>query len=150
MKSSISRLTIAAAAAALAGGCAGAWNGADQAISIAEEHPITVDSQIVTLTLDVDGGALSATDEARLRAFADAYLTQGHGPLSVTSPSGAGTGRAGAWSDEGFGTVAKRMFVAVTNADKVAMLVDRLAPDIERYGLVITIFDVEVIRGERF
>lgn len=62
----------------------------------------------------------------------------------------SGTGRAGAWSDEGFGTVAKRMFVAVSNAEKIGLLVDRLAPDIERYGLVITIYDVEVIRGERF
>jgi pilus assembly protein CpaD len=94
MKSSMSRLMIAAAAAALASGCAGAWNGADEAISVAEEHPITVDSQIVTLTLDVDEGTLSTTDRARLRAFADAYLTNGHGPLSVTSPSGAGTGRS--------------------------------------------------------
>jgi PII-like signaling protein len=69
-----------------------------------------------------------------------------HSLLRVQS----GTGRAGAWSDEGFGTVAKRMFVAVTNTEKVGLLVDRLAPDIERYGLVITIYDVEVIRGERF
>lgn len=95
MKSILWRLTTAAAAAALAGGCAGAWNGADEAISIAEEHPITVDSQTVTLTLDVDDGGLSAMDQARVRAFADAYLTGGHGPLSVTSPAGAGSTKAG-------------------------------------------------------
>lgn len=62
----------------------------------------------------------------------------------------SGTGRTGPWSDEGFGTVAKRMFVAVTNAEKVGALLDRIASDIERYGLVITVYDVEVVRGERF
>lgn len=94
MKNSLKGLTMAAAAAAMTAGCAGAWNGADQAMSVAEEHPITVDSQVVTLTLDAGEGGLSGLDQARIRAFADAYLTGGHGPLSVTSPSGPGSKRA--------------------------------------------------------
>lgn len=65
-------------------------------------------------------------------------------------PVESGLGRAGAWRDEGFGTVAKRMFVALSNVDKVSALLDRLAPDIERYGLIIAVSDVEVVRGERF
>lgn len=65
-------------------------------------------------------------------------------------PVYSGVGRGGAWRDEGFGTVAKRMFVAVTNEDKIAALLELLAPQIERYGLVITVYDVQVVRGERF
>lgn len=65
-------------------------------------------------------------------------------------PVESGLGRSGPWRDDGFGVVAKRMFVALTNAEKVAVLLDRVAPDIERYGLVIAVYDVEVVRGERF
>lgn len=65
-------------------------------------------------------------------------------------PVESGLGRAGAWRDEGFGTVAKKMFVALSNREKVSALLELLAPDIERYGLVIAVYDVEVVRGERF
>ena len=65
-------------------------------------------------------------------------------------PVESGLGRSGPWRDDGFGTVAKRMFVALSNQDKVGALLDRLAPQIERYGLVIAVYDVEVVRGERF
>lgn len=65
-------------------------------------------------------------------------------------PVESGHGRTGAWRDEGFGTVPKRMFLALTNTDKVAALLERIAPDIERYGLVVAIQDVQVVRGERF
>ncbi|MCW1401266.1 hypothetical protein OKA06_02555 [Novosphingobium sp. MW5] len=66
-------------------------------------------------------------------------------------PVHSGVGRSGAWrDDDGFGSVAKRMFVAVSNEEKVGALLERLAPQIESYGLVITVYDVEVIRGERF
>ena len=66
-------------------------------------------------------------------------------------PAHSGRGRGGTWrDDDGFGSVAKRMFVAVSNEAKVERLLDLLAPSIETYGLVITIYDVQVVRGERF
>lgn len=65
-------------------------------------------------------------------------------------PVHSGKGRTGSWQDDGYGAVAKRMFVAVTNEAKVGALLDLIAGQIERYGLVITIYDVEVVRGERF
>lgn len=97
MKSTALRLSLLAALAALAG-CAGAWNGSGQALSVAEEHPISVDSQVVTLTmaLDPSNPNLSSVDQARLRAFADAYLNSGHGPLTITAPSGAASDGAAA------------------------------------------------------
>lgn len=63
----------------------------------------------------------------------------------------SGSGKAGNWrTDDGFGAVAKQMFVAVSNESKIARFLDLLAPRIETYGLVIAVCDVQVIRGERF
>lgn len=74
------------------GACSSLYNGPEHALSVAEEHPISVDTQVVTMTMDLEPGAqeLSSIDTARLKAFADAYLTDGHGPLSITAPSGSG------------------------------------------------------------
>ncbi|MFN3958363.1 MAG: CpaD family pilus assembly protein [Parvularculaceae bacterium] len=84
MKSAL--ICIAAAAAA---GCATKFNTAEHALSIAEEHPISVDSQTVTMTI-APGAGLSGIDKARLRAFADSYMRNGHGSLTLTAPGGAG------------------------------------------------------------
>lgn len=66
-------------------------------------------------------------------------------------PVQSGVGRTGPWrDDDGYGTVPKRMFVAVTNAEKAQALLERLAPHIEGYGLMVTVQDVAVVRGERF
>ncbi len=90
MKTIIKKLGSGLAATALAAGCAGNFNGADEALTIAQAHPIAVDSQVVSLTITERPGAdeLSQVDKARLTAFADAYMREGHGPLTVTAPSG--------------------------------------------------------------
>ena len=78
--------------------CAGgAFNGPEDAMTVAEAHPITVDSQVVTLTIDVDGNSsdLSDMDRSRLRAFANSYLLNGHGALTITTPSGTGSDQDG-------------------------------------------------------
>ncbi len=77
------------AAAAAATGCATKFNTAEHALTVAEEHPISVDSQTVTMTLAPAAG-LTGIDRARLRAFADAYMRNGHGVLTLTAPGGAG------------------------------------------------------------
>lgn len=86
----ISKLTISLAALAAAACAGGPFNGEEHAMTVAEAHPISVDSQVVTLTIDADATTtdLSNVDKARLRAFADAYLRNGHGPLTITAPSG--------------------------------------------------------------
>ncbi len=86
MRTMKSILLLAAAAAAT--GCATKFNAAEHALSVAEEHPISVDSQTVTMTL-ASGAGLSGLDRARVRAFADVYLRDGHGSLTVTGPGGA-------------------------------------------------------------
>ena len=82
---------------ALASACGGMANGPDVALTVQEEHPISVDSQTVTLTLTTSNdGSLSRIDQARLNAFADAYLSKGHGPVAITTPSGGLTSGAAA------------------------------------------------------
>lgn len=93
MTTSKLKLALLSALSLTAAGCAsGPFNGPEHAATIAETHPIAVDSQVVTLTIDTDETTtdLSTVDKARLRAFANSYLNNGHGPLTVTGPSGAG------------------------------------------------------------
>ncbi|MEL6378269.1 MAG: CpaD family pilus assembly protein [Pseudomonadota bacterium] len=82
---------LALSATALLSACASAFNGPNDNPTVSERHPIAVDTQTVTLTLAIDPAtdSLSGIDQARLRAFANAYLRNGHGPVTVTAPSGA-------------------------------------------------------------
>ena len=90
MSKRYSHLAVVSALALSAAGCAAGFNGAEHAMTVEEAHPISVDSQVVTLTIDADATTtdLSDRDKARLRAFANAYLVNGHGPLTITAPSG--------------------------------------------------------------
>lgn len=88
MMRSFTRLLLLSAAVA-ATGCAAKWNGAEQALTVAEQHPISVDSQTVTMTIAAQDN-LSEIDRARIRAFAGTYMHNGHGALTVTSPGDAG------------------------------------------------------------
>ena len=84
-------LLSAAALAALAAGCSSAVNGPESALTYAQEHPISVDTQVVTLTLNASAndGNLSELDKSRINAFSKAYMQNGHGPVAITTPSGA-------------------------------------------------------------
>jgi pilus assembly protein CpaD len=96
MTNTMTKFFLVAGAAALLTGCTGLWNGEAQNLSIAEEHPISVDSQVVTLTIPLGAnGELSSLDRARLRAFGEAYLNSGYGPLTIMGPSGSSNDRNG-------------------------------------------------------
>ncbi len=90
MSKRVSNIAVVSALALCAAGCAAGFNGPEHAMTVAQAHPIAVDSQTVTLTIDADATTtdLSSRDQARLRAFANAYLVNGHGPLTITAPSG--------------------------------------------------------------
>ncbi len=92
MLNSVSKYTLLSMIVLSASACASAFNGQQHAMTVAEEHPISVDSQTVTLTIDADETTtdLSSVDKARLQAFADAYMRNGHGTLTITAPSGTG------------------------------------------------------------
>ncbi len=91
MLKSAGKYALLSMVAILASACSSVFNGPQHALTVAEEHPISVDSQVVTLTIDADETTtdISDVDKARLRAFADAYLRNGHGPLTITAPSGS-------------------------------------------------------------
>lgn len=86
---------LSAASLSVAACSGGPFNGQQHSMSIAESHPISVDSQVVTLTVNADAMAsdLSNLDKSRIKAFAASYMNNGHGPLTVTAPSGAGNDR---------------------------------------------------------
>ncbi len=87
MTRDILKQTIVGAGLLFLGGCVLSPNEQEHALTVQEQHPITVDSQVVTLTLDGTEG-LSAVDRSRLRALAISYNNNGHGPLTITTPSG--------------------------------------------------------------
>lgn len=93
MNKSISKLLLLAAAASSVG-CAAKFNGPEHALTVAEEHPISVDSQTVTMTIADGSGELSSLDRSRVRAFAESYMSNGHGALSVTAPANGGDAAA--------------------------------------------------------
>ena len=63
----------------------------------------------------------------------------------------SGGGRAGQWQqDDVTGAAAKTIVLAVASTEKADRLVDALAPLLDSYGLLLTIGDVQVVRGERF
>lgn len=98
MNANTTKIAFLSATSLLIFGCAGGpFNGPQHGLTVAETHPVSVDSQVVTLTLNVDPTTsdLSNVDKARLRSFADSYLTNGHGVVTVTAPSGAGNDNDG-------------------------------------------------------
>ncbi len=95
MKKLVKTLIIPSVSVALLSGCSSLWNNAGDNPTVAEKHPISVDSQVVTLTLDVDPTTsdLSKIDQARLKAFALTYMQNGHGPMTITAPTGGADDR---------------------------------------------------------
>ncbi len=96
MAHTMKTLLMAVAATAITG-CASHFNGPNEALTVDEEHPISVDSQTVTMTLAQGGvgSGLSSMDRARLRAFADSFMRNGHGVLTLTAPGGGDAAQTG-------------------------------------------------------
>jgi hypothetical protein len=63
----------------------------------------------------------------------------------------AGGGREGEWQhDDVTGAAAKTIILMIASDAKAQALVDALAPVLDSYRLLLTIGDVEVVRGEKF
>ena len=84
----------------------------------------------------------------RLLALLDEASVSGYTVL----PAIAGRGHHGSWNREGLATDAGRMVVVVliVGADAVSGLMDRIFPLIARQIAIVTVSDVQVVRGERF
>jgi hypothetical protein len=63
----------------------------------------------------------------------------------------SGGGRDGAWQqDDVTAAAAKTIVLMIASAEKAQALTDALAPFLDSYRLLLTIGDVQVVRGERF
>ena len=63
----------------------------------------------------------------------------------------SGGGRDGRWDhDEVTGAAAKSIILMIANEVKASLFADRIAPLLESHGLLSTIGNVEVVRGDRF
>jgi hypothetical protein len=63
----------------------------------------------------------------------------------------AGGGRDGEWQqDDIAGAAAKTIILMIASEAKAAALTDAIAPFLDSYRLLLTIGDVQVVRGERF
>jgi hypothetical protein len=66
-------------------------------------------------------------------------------------PVQSGSGRHGAWRDDPIsGAEAKTIFLTIAAEEKADRLVELLAPFLDSYGMLLTVSDVQVVRGERF
>lgn len=70
----------------------------------------------------------------------------GHTVLSALS----GSGRTGSWSEDRLTGSEKRLVMAIASPDHARAFVDALAPLLDSHRLLLTITDVEVVRGDRF
>ena len=66
--------------------------------------------------------------------------------LPVTS----GSGRDGQWQEERVTGSDRSLVLTIASAQKAALLAETLAPILTSHGLLLTMWDIEVIRGERF
>ena len=63
----------------------------------------------------------------------------------------SGGGRDGRWDhDEVTGAAAKSIILMIANEEKADHFADKVAPLLESHGLLITIGNVAVVRGDRF
>jgi PII-like signaling protein len=91
---------------------------------------ILVDSPLVRRVTD-------AIDKARITGWT---------VLPVTS----GSGRDGRWREERVTGTDKSLVLTIASAEKAEVLVEAMAPMLSTHGLLLTMWDVEVVRGERF
>ena len=82
----------------------------------------------------------------RVTAQIDKVGITGWTVLPVTS----GSGREGRWREERVMGTDKNLVVTIASEENANALADALAPILSSHGLLLTMWDVQVIRGERF
>ncbi len=65
-------------------------------------------------------------------------------------PVTEGKGRDGAWREERVMGTDKVFVLTIAAEDKAQVLAETIAPMLTKYGFILSMWDVEVIRGERF
>ncbi len=65
-------------------------------------------------------------------------------------PVTSGKGRDGPWREERVMGTDKVLVLTIAAEDKAEALAEVLAPMLTKYGFILSMWDVQVIRGERF
>ena len=65
-------------------------------------------------------------------------------------PVSSGKGREGRWREERVMGTDKVLVLTIAPEDKAQSLAEAIAPMLTKYGFIFSMWDVEVIRGERF
>ncbi|MDA9918530.1 transcriptional regulator [Erythrobacter sp.] len=65
-------------------------------------------------------------------------------------PVTSGKGREGAWREERVMGTDKVFVLTIAAEEKADALAEALAPMLTKYGFIFSMWDVQVIRGERF
>lgn len=68
----------------------------------------------------------------------------------TVTPVLSGKGRDGAWREERVMGTDKVFILTIAAEDRAQALAEELAPVLTRYGFILSMWDVQVIRGERF
>lgn len=84
---------------------------------------------------------------SRVVALAGQAGVSGYTLIRVQS----GKGHGGTWRDDRItGAEAKTIVLTIASEEKAQRLIDLLAPHLDSYGMLLTVSDVQVVRGERF
>ena len=89
------------------------------------------------------------TDTALVRRVTDAIDSADITGWTIT-PVQSGKGSEGHWREESVTGADKVLILTIAPQAKAMALADSLAPILSSHGLLLTMWDVEVIRGERF
>lgn len=89
------------------------------------------------------------SDSALARRVTEAIDRAGITGWTLT-PVLSGKGREGRWREERVMGTDKVFVLTIASQDKAMALAEDLAPILSSHGLLLTMWDVEVIRGERF
>lgn len=89
------------------------------------------------------------TDAALVKRVTAAIDRAGITGWTVT-PVLSGKGREGHWREERVMGTDKVFVLTIAAQDKAMTLAEELSPILSSHGLLLTMWDVEVIRGERF
>ena len=89
------------------------------------------------------------TDVALVRRVTDVIDRAGITGWTVT-PVQSGKGRDGRWREERVMGTDKCLILTIASSDKAMAFAEDLSPILTSHGLLLSMWDVEVIRGERF
>ena len=88
-------------------------------------------------------------DKALERKVTDAIDRAGITGWTVL-PVSSGRGREGRWREESVMGTDKVVVLTIANQEAATALATDIAPILTSHGLILSMWDVEVIRGERF